>query len=682
MKKRLPKDFEAQPRKKVTIDDVLSATSYGKDIFQRYLGTSVPTKKNILNPFNPNDTKPGLSVYWSKTGRRKMLYKDYGDPDRYGGDAIDFAAHYFGLDPKTEVSETLRRLSDDFNISHNVNGYHASIVSVKPPEYESGNTGLDYWLNVIGPEKLKPLYDEELFLPIEWFKHNGIKTTASKESPIFGFRLGEAIKIYQPFKDRNNSKHLWLGSKPINCNVFGLDHLPNHCERLLIVEGPNDWIVAKGNGYHAIGLDQAGTNLTKQQVTKINSIAEEVILFLDNDEAGIKAAKKLSNLHGWPYAVLPGEWGKDIKDFYTKAKQKGIDGNELLEGWVAKASLGLLGTLEYNHSLKLEKPVPIISVAGNTIATQNNITVLSGASKSGKSGILGAIVGGTMVAKGNPTDTCGIDVARNKEGKAVLHFDTEQSKYDYYSLVRKTLTRASRESKPPDWFKSYHFLELGLENRVEEFKRGVRISAKKHNGVHLIVVDGIADFLNGSVLDEEKCNALVEEFYAVAREYECPLLTVLHLNPGKDSEKTRGHLGSQLERRCESQLKISKKGGMSVLEPTLLRNGGYFDGIKFEYNTDKGYHVYAGNYQMSIKEQKARDRFKEAKELFRGEPGGMFAKELQESIEQMQGVKDRTAKARIKEMKEVGAIEKRDDNKYYLVQKSEKRENNEDGFPF
>jgi hypothetical protein len=45
----------------------------------------------------------------------------------------------------------------------------------------------------------------------------------------------------------------------------------------------------------------------------------------------------------------------------------------------------------------------------------------------------------------------------------------------------------------------------------------------------------------------------------LAIKFKCPIINIIHVNPGSDQKtfKTRGHLGSQLERKSETNLKIA-----------------------------------------------------------------------------------------------------------------------------
>jgi hypothetical protein len=73
-------------------------------------------------------------------------------------------------------------------------------------------------------------------------------------------------------------------------------------------------------------------------------------------------------------------------------------------------------------------------------------------------------------------------------------------------------------------------------------------------------------------------------------EYNCPVIVLLHLNPGTDKE--RGHLGSIIQRRCYALLSITKRKGISSVQLKIMRKAGNSEvpSIYFTYNESKGYH--------------------------------------------------------------------------------------------
>jgi len=58
--------------------------------------------------------------------------------------------------------------------------------------------------------------------------------------------------------------------------------------------------------------------------------------------------------------------------------------------------------------------------------------------------------------------------------------------------------------------------------------------------------------------------AFVAALGALAQEFNCAIFCVLHENPGTDIGKTRGHLGSELNRKAFANLRIDKDAETSV----------------------------------------------------------------------------------------------------------------------
>jgi len=87
---------------------------------------------------------------------------------------------------------------------------------------------------------------------------------------------------------------------------------------------------------------------------------------------------------------------------------------------------------------------------------------------------------------------------------------------------------------------------------------------------HSIIIDGIADLVVDPN-DADECFPLITELHALAIRYDTAIILVLHMNPGSQNEKGRGHLGSQLERKSESNLTLTKDGEATVISSTRQR---------------------------------------------------------------------------------------------------------------
>jgi hypothetical protein len=255
---------------------------------------------------------------------------------------------------------------------------------------------------------------------------------------------------------------------------------------------------------------------------------------------------------------------------------------------------------------KMELPplVPIVIIDDQPISTAGNITVFSGASKSGKSAFMNCIVAGAISADGVINDPLpGLYVEPNRFGMAVIHIDTEQSKHKHYANVKSILRRADLAEMPEN-FCSYNIRMLDIAN-YKNVTSGICEEANSvFGGIHCIVIDGIADYIT-DVNCVEQSNSIIKYFEKLAITYNCPVLTIVHTNPGTDKE--RGHLGSQLQRKCESLIIVRADGDCSYLDPKFLRNAGLgrITRTEFAYDEDKGYHVAVGVREQERVDKKA-----------------------------------------------------------------------------
>jgi len=269
-----------------------------------------------------------------------------------------------------------------------------------------------------------------------------------------------------------------------------------------------------------------------------------------------------------------------------------------------KLTQDLAQDLRFNPGKEPEKPRPVIRINESIISSTENITVISGASKVGKSRLFSALISGTFKYNEllNP-DFMGFSITQSP-GTAVVYIDTEQSRYDWYRISRSCYRRVNLD-KPPAFFGSYNFRGLSYAKRIAVFEEVLKKEADDFGGIHLIALDGIADFCK-SPNDEEESFEVVDWIESIAVKYRTPVVTTLHLNPGEQSEKMRGHLGSQIERKAESVfiLKRDDKAQGVEIKPKVLRNsGGEVPAILIKWDRDKHDFVFSGE----IKTQEARD---------------------------------------------------------------------------
>jgi hypothetical protein len=328
----------------------------------------------------------------------------------------------------------------------------------------------------------------------------------------------------------------------------------------------------------------------------------------------------------------------------------------------------------FNSNNVIIRKDPTISMGGNGVAYAGDITTFVGQNKAGKSGVTQATTAGSMVISGDIIDTCGLEIKPNTQNKALIHIDTEQSRYDHHQAAMKSIWRASRR-KEPDWLESYNWDVYDEEEKITRILKLCEYANQKHGGIYMIIIDGIADFV-ASVNDEAESKKVVTLFRSLAKKYDCPVVVILHFNPGSD--KGRGHLGSFLERKSVSYLHIKKDPDteISTIETYHMRHSGKIPSIQFYYDVDKGHHVYHGS---SFKSPKA-DKQEVKKVRHQTLANGIFENgqklylntDLCEKIQDRRGIQIRQCQTIINEMEEFGIISfSEGDKKYMLVNGSE-----------
>ncbi len=313
----------------------------------------------------------------------------------------------------------------------------------------------------------------------------------------------------------------------------------------------------------------------------------------------------------------------------------------------------------------IPQPKPTITIAGAAVASPGNITGISAAAKAGKTALAGVILAGAISKTGEVDGFNDLAVIPNTEGKAVIHFDTEQSEADQQYFINTILLRAKIENTP-DYYRSYNIRQLNLENYQVVTDSICELANEKFNGIHLIVIDGGADYI-ASVNDEEGANKIIRYFIHLSIEYNCPVIVLIHLNPGSDKE--RGHFGSQFQRKCYGLITVIKDGDISTAQPKIMRKAGNGEIplLHFTYNKEKGYHVQVdAPDKADNKAVQERERLRKIAETVFAPPASFSHKQAIEKIMNHTSRKISTAKMMLENMTGFGFVDHGSDKNYRL----------------
>ncbi len=190
-----------------------------------------------------------------------------------------------------------------------------------------------YTANVIGKSQRGSFYDrfrKRVMFPIINIRGNVVAFS------------GRAM----PGEDKAGGKYVNTSDTPVykkSENLFGINYAKNHAqEQIILVEGNMDVI-----SLHQAGFENAvaplGTAFTSEQVNLLARYTKEIVLMLDADAAGQKAARRASQLlesTGLSVRVVVIPDGKDPDEYIKKNGPERF--KALLEGAVSDIEYKLL----------------------------------------------------------------------------------------------------------------------------------------------------------------------------------------------------------------------------------------------------------------------------------------------------------------------------------------------------
>lgn len=321
-----------------------------------------------------------------------------------------------------------------------------------------------------------------------------------------------------------------------------------------------------------------------------------------------------------------------------------------------------LRALRFDPAVDPPEQRVIFRVGKIPICTAGNLANISAEAKAGKSAFTGAMLAAVMATS---SADCFTVTAENPKGHALLHFDTETSRADWHSLLCRAKRRARVEAFPP-WLVSYHLTGRTPHECRRDMEDAIAGAAREFGGVFAVFVDGVGDLVFDPN-DPEECFPLVTRLHALAIQYDTAIVNILHRNPG--TEKTRGHLGSQLERKAETNLTLEKDEDGNTVVYSLRQRGPSIpkgDGPRFRWSDGEGMHVSC----ESVRESRDRAKLEEMAELARNvfsDRRTMTFSELQKAVMTTASCAERTADARISDMRKFNIITRFPPNLYTLA---------------
>lgn len=671
-------------------DSVLNATNKGLDVFKHFIGSRFSkVGKSFKSPFY-QDSRASCYVYFdNKSGIYK--FKDFGDSE-YSGDCFFMVAKIFALecDDRSDflrileiidrelylnlednpqkvdrlVRENTPMLTRASKISSIHDGFETAKLKLPLKTKDFSDSELDFWLQYGITKEVLERYHVSSIEAFHGINKEGkeYELNSTEQEPIFGYHGRRHTKLYLP-----NSRLRFLYTGEITESyVFGIEQLPVRGDILFITGGEKDVLSLVSHGFNAICLNSETAHIPKNLLRGLSYRFKHITLLYDVDETGLKSMEKLTQdlksyqLQSLKLPLTGEKTQKDISDFF----RLGHTADDLMMLFVEmldqiyEDTLSVIRSCEIDFDKPPKAPDPVIKINDVTIGSPGNLLCVAGSEGSGKTNYLGGILSGCIKPDGVVVDTLGTSVQENDSQKAVLLYDTEQSEYQLYKNLTYIMKRSSLE-RPPSWFKAFCLVGISRNERMNLILESMDRFYYEYGGIHLMVIDGIADLLGG-VNDEESSVKLIEELFRLAAIYNTCIVCVLHMSPS--GMKLRGHLGSEVQRKAAGIILIEKDDNnrCSVVKALKVRDGSPLDVplIQFGWDNNEGRHVFMGEKSKEDSEtRKINDLTEVAKEIF-NRKSSMTMAELTHAIMDAMDVKDRMARNYIKYMKEHSIIEK------------------------
>ena len=672
-------------------EEILERTDRGLHIFNFYMPFEFKLKKNFRNPLY-DDSKPSCNIYFDS---RSNCYKmhDFGNVD-FSGDCFWFAATVNHLDVKRNFPGVLQRINDDLclNIEQPSLKHKQPKLSTlkqtqpftikeqeptlpfKAIEKPFSEQELKFWKEYGISQKELNRYKVKSLTSYKSKNREGVpfQLETSRTEPIFAYFGNGYVKLYLPY---SKMRFLYGGQIPeIYC--FGLEQLPQRGDVVFITGGEKDVLCLSAHGFNAVCFNSETANIGNEMIEMLVRRFRHVIFLYDMDETGKRESTRQCEIFSAYKTIrmeLPLSGTKQEKDIsdYFRMGNTADDFKKLISDSLEKIytqTIMMLNSCEIDYNNPPDRSKTVVSVNDVPLGTYDNLFCITGGEGTGKSNYVSAIIAGTLPNE-DPDyipDLLGLDVCPNTQNKVVLHYDTEQSEYQLHKNIGKTLRRAGIDYIP-EFYRPVFLAALSRKERLQLIKDSMDLYHHRFNGIHLVVIDGIADLIR-SANDETESVAIVDELYRLAGIYNTCILCVLHFVP--NGIKLRGHIGSELQRKAAAILSIEKdeNPALSVVKALKVRDGSPLDVpmMLFGWDKEKDMHVYRGEKSHEDKEKR---KFVEltqiAKEVFRLQERLSY-NELASEIMQAVGVKDRTAKSYISYMRN-NEIIAQDNNNFYFI---------------
>lgn len=364
-----------------------------------------------------------------------------------------------------------------------------------------------------------------------------VRVKENNNCVVFEYKneLGEHLANKYRKTKKSEGPKMWF-EKGTNVNtLFNMDKV-NVSEPLLITEGEFDCLSAIESGFKNTVSIPSGVNSTNEWITSNWTFIEqfeEIIIWFDNDEAGIKGAREVFNrLPNASVKIVRCEIANDINELLHKygkmaiLKQIEKATTPTLEG---VATLDMIEDFDVHEAETLKTGIDDIDtdLIGMVFGSLN---VLSGRNGSGKSTILNQIYIAEAINQGYKTFLFSGELIGGNVKYWLLQTLANEEQFAEYTAKDghkyKKVTIQAKEKIVQD-VKDRFFLYDSDDYRIEAIIEKMTILAKRY-GVRVFIIDNLMT-LESSLKDKYEAETdTVKKLKNFAKKYNAIVHLVAH----------------------------------------------------------------------------------------------------------------------------------------------------------
>ena len=477
-------------------------------------------KNNKCLCFSHKDKNPSMSF-----DLKRKKFKCFACS--YSYDIFNHYQQYYNL----SFLEALKSIVRDFNLNIDVIINESDRKPKKSPTKHE-----NYNKNIL-------TYCEKRNISKDTIDYVGVKE--NNNCVVFEYRneLGEHLANKYRKTKKSEGPKMWF-EKGTNVNtLFNMDKI-NISEPLLVTEGEFDCLSAIESGFKNTVSIPSGVNSTNEWITSNWTFIEqfeEIIIWFDNDEPGIKGAREVFNrLPNASVKIVRCEVANDINELLHKygklavLKQIEKASTPTLEG---VATLDMIEDFDVHEAETLKTGIDYIDdkLVGMVFGSLN---VLSGRNGSGKSTILNQIYIAEAIAQGYKTFLFSGELIGGNVKYWLLQTLANEEQFAEYTAKDghkyKKVTIQSKEKIVND-MKDRFFLYDSDDYRIEAIIEKMTVLAKRY-GVRVFVIDNLMT-VESSLKDKYEAETdIVKKLKNFAKKYNALVHLVAHPRKSMNDE--------------------------------------------------------------------------------------------------------------------------------------------------